>query len=547
MKNFLNLQLLILSAILLLGGIIRFWDLGKNPPSLNWDEVSIGYNAYSVLKTGADEYASKLPLFFRSLDDYKQPVYPYLTVISEYIFGITPFAVRLPAALLGIFTVIIVYFLVKELLHNKNIALLSAFLLAISPWHVQFSRVAIEANIGLFFLTSAVLIFLLAIKKSSWLLPVSSVLFVLAMYSYLSFRIIVPLMVISLLVIYWKEIAKKRLPFILMIIIISFSLFVLLQDTFFQKGQVRLKGSNVFDHYPQIYEQTREEMKYDAKLEINLIRKIFHDTSVPTSLDLIARGYLSHFSPDFLFFYLNQKHHHAPGVGLLYLWMMPFLLIGIYALFKMNRRVTIMVALWILIAPLPASITWDVPHAIRSVSMVIPLEIIASVGIWSFLKLLFKKRRVFSYSILFTLIIAVIVSFTYFSHQYFIHLPYEKSENWVYGREELAKYLTNHEKNYQKIIISTKLEWPYIFLLFYSAYDPNKYLSTGGTISGGWGEERNKFGIYQFHQFDYNKDKVTGKTLYVGEPGGFPSNVTPLKIIYYLNGKPGIYLVEKRI
>lgn len=536
----------LLLLILLLAVFLRFWQLGQNPPSLNWDEVSIGYNAYSILQTGKDEYGNFLPFIFRSLDDYKQPVYPYLAVVSEYFFGITPFAVRLPSALLGSLTVIVIYFLVKELINNKKVALLSSFFLSILPWHIQFSRAAIEANVGLFFLTLGILTLLMSFKQKSWLLPLSAISLTLSMYSYLSFRVIVPLIGFLFLVALYKKIVKKRISFALAIIIAIFAFSLLITDVFFQNGLVRIKGSSVFDHFPEKYEQARSEMDYDAKLKINLLRRVLHDSPFLTSLELVQRGYFTHFSADFLFFYLDQKHHHAPNVGLLYLWMMPFVPLGMYFLFTKNKKTAIILTSWILIAPLSASITWDIPHAIRSIAMIFPLQIFVAAGVVSFFNFLFKKKFFLSLLALFIFIFIVIFGLITFIHQYSIHLPHEKSENWVYGREELAKYLNEQKKDYSKVIISTRLEWPYIFLLFYSAYDPKKYLASGGTISGGWGEEGNRYDIYEFHKFDYNKDNIIGNILYVGQPDEFPLSVSPTKIIYYLNGKPAIYLVEKK-
>src|SRR3990167_1719234 len=110
LKN--NLALL---AIVILAAVLRFWQLGQNPPSLDWDEAAHGYNAYSILKTGRDEYGYKFPLYFRSFDDYKPPIYTYLVVPSIAIFGLNDFAVRFPSALIGVFAIMFTYFLVKEL------------------------------------------------------------------------------------------------------------------------------------------------------------------------------------------------------------------------------------------------------------------------------------------------------------------------------------------------------------------------------------------------------------------------------------------------
>jgi len=104
--------------ILLIFGVAlfaRFYKLSQHPVSLSMDEVSIGYNAYSILKTGRDEWGQSFPLAFRSVGDYKPPVNIYLTVPSIAFFGLTEFAVRAPVALLGSLSVIVFIFLLKEL------------------------------------------------------------------------------------------------------------------------------------------------------------------------------------------------------------------------------------------------------------------------------------------------------------------------------------------------------------------------------------------------------------------------------------------------
>src|SRR5258706_10515409 len=102
-------------CIIILAIVLRFFQLGTNPPSLDWDEASIGYNAYSILKTGADEYGNKLPSTIRSFGDYKPPVYIYLDVPSVAFFGLNEVGVRFPSALFGSLSVLVMYFLAKEL------------------------------------------------------------------------------------------------------------------------------------------------------------------------------------------------------------------------------------------------------------------------------------------------------------------------------------------------------------------------------------------------------------------------------------------------
>src|SRR3989339_625375 len=152
-----------LLVIIILGGFLRFWGLGQNPPGLYWDEVSLGWNAYSVLKTGFDEHGRYLPVdTFFAFGDYKPPLYIYAVVPSIWIFGLNEFAVRFPSALAGTLLIIVTYLLAKELFAQAErrtlnierrespmysaqrttyIALIPAVLISISPWSVTLSRV----------------------------------------------------------------------------------------------------------------------------------------------------------------------------------------------------------------------------------------------------------------------------------------------------------------------------------------------------------------------------------------------------------------------
>ena len=131
-NNKFNQKFVLILSITLLAALLRFWQLDTNPPSLNWDEVSHGYNAYSILKTGRDEWGQWFPLTnFRAYGDYPLPVNLYLTIPSILIFGLNTFALRFPSALLGALSVLMTYFLVKKAFEKETVAILSALLLAL--------------------------------------------------------------------------------------------------------------------------------------------------------------------------------------------------------------------------------------------------------------------------------------------------------------------------------------------------------------------------------------------------------------------------------
>src|SRR3990167_968883 len=188
-------------AILVLAFILRFYKLGEIPLSLDWDENSNAYNAYSILKTGRDEYGNFLPLTNRSFDDYKPPLYMYLNIPAVAIFGLTPLAARLPSAIFGFLTIPFIYLLTKKLFKDEKIAILSTLFLAISPWHIQFSRVGFEATVGLFFAVAAITAFLYGLANKKYL--ISSAIFLgFSAYSYHTERIFVPLLFIASFIIF---------------------------------------------------------------------------------------------------------------------------------------------------------------------------------------------------------------------------------------------------------------------------------------------------------------------------------------------------------
>ena len=122
----------VLLTLILLGLGLRLFRLDSRPLGFTWDEAALGYNAYSLIKTGRDEYGKILPVILKSFGDYKPGVYAYLAVPSIATLGLNEFATRLPSAILGTLLIVIVYLLTQNMF--------AALLLAINPWSLYFSR-----------------------------------------------------------------------------------------------------------------------------------------------------------------------------------------------------------------------------------------------------------------------------------------------------------------------------------------------------------------------------------------------------------------------
>jgi len=132
--------------IIFLSVFLRVYKLDQVPPSLNWDEIDAGYNAYTIANWARDEWGKFLPLTFTSFGDDKHPVHIYLTAPIVKLFGLSDFTTRLPGAIIGVLSVIVIFYLARILFKSELVALFSALFLAVSPYHLHFSRGLWEIN-----------------------------------------------------------------------------------------------------------------------------------------------------------------------------------------------------------------------------------------------------------------------------------------------------------------------------------------------------------------------------------------------------------------
>jgi len=551
MKKYIGLIFVVIVA-----GFLRLYQLGVVPPSPDWDEAALGYNAYSILKTGKDEYGNFFPLSIRSFDDYKPPLYTYLTVPSVGLFGLNTWSTRLPSALMGILAVIGTYFLAKELFSSSKIKdlrpttlpLLSALLLAISPWHIQFSRIAFEANSGITINIWAVACFFIGLRKKS-MLVLSAFLFGLGMYAYHSERVFLPLLVLLLLIVYRKIVFQnENKKFLILSLIVGILTVLPLVSVFSNKtSMLRLQGTSSFSNQTELLSRNITKISDDQKAKDYI--GLFLDNRRFIYVNTLISGYLSHFSLKWLFLTGDNPRHHAPDMGLLYLWELPFLLFGLYYLLRptTNDLRTKFLLGWILIAPIAASPTTGLPHAIRTLVFLPVFQIITALGIIFVGSAISNQqsaiKRVWTHCLLFIVYCFVFFNVSYYVVQYFVVMNREYSEFWQYGYKETVRYTESVKGNYEKVVVSTGLEQSYIFFLFYTKYDPVKYLSQGGTKSGSFAESRNSFDTYLFRPLDWKNEIFDGKTLYVGFPTEMPHGNNAH--ILFLDGSPAIEIKDK--
>ena len=524
----------LLLGIVILAAILRFWSLGSLPPSLDWDEAAWGYNAYSLGIDGRDEFGRFLPVdYLESFGDFKPPVYAYLDVIPVKLLGLNEFSTRFPSAFFGTLTVLLTYFLVKEIFVNSKrkdlYALFSALFLAVSPWHIMLSRAAFEANVSTFFIVLGVYLFLKAINSDRKYLILSFVSFVVSFYTFNTARIVSPIIVFLLFVIFLKKLLNSKRELSIAVIISIILLLPTVKFMLSSDATLRFREVNIFSD-PSVAALVNKEIQNDNN---SFISKIIHNRRFVYSA-LFLQHYFDNLNPDFLFIKGDgNPKFSTQDVGELYLWDLPFFILGIFLLFRKREGYWWILPLWLLIAIIPAATARETPHALRTETTLPTFQVLTAYGFVQVIDRLKKYRKQIVSIFLFFLFLSLL----YFLHGYFTYYAKEFSGEWQYGYKDSVNYVLSNLSKYNQVNVSETLGRPYIYYLFYSKEDPRVYRKSA-IIK----RDANGFvDIQGYGKFRFAKDlgKFRGKGfLFIDAPNRLPAKAFKIKTFYLMNGYP---------
>ncbi|KKT30674.1 MAG: hypothetical protein UW41_C0008G0019 [Candidatus Collierbacteria bacterium GW2011_GWC2_44_18] len=474
------LPVILLFLAFLVGAFFRFYKLGETPVGLYVDEASLGYNAYSVYKTGLDEYGKWLPVMFRSFSTFQSPIYSYLLIPVIHFLDLSIFSVRLPSAFFGVLSIPLLYLFVKQLVipakagiyssdsKLKYFPLVAAMFLAISPWHINYSRTAYEANIALFFLLLGSLFLFHALKRSWFFLP-AALSFVISMMAYRAEIIIVPALLVVFVLRYSGALIsefKQRLTPILISLVLSFIIFLPTLQIMGTPGfRARSSALSIF--------ATSGQRPWGANEGKGLVHELQNNHQVLATREFLSL-YSSYLSPRYMFS-LGDSGPRLPyaGMGTFFVWQFPLYLIGLYFLIKERDLIDFkyFVFTLLLISPIPAALTRDPYSTLRSLPLVVPQILIISFGLvkpWEILPA-FSSKLKFS-------VVALLVIFS--SVRMFISIfyfnDYFNSKFWNYGWETVVKEIPNLNPQLPIVVDSSRGD-SYILMLFFLKYDPALY------------------------------------------------------------------------
>ena len=444
-------NVLALVAIVLVAAGFRFYNLAGNPPGIFCDEASRIYDAFSVLHTGADRWGERLPFYFRSFGDYVSPVFIYLMIPFVAVLGLDPLAGRLLAALLGTATVALMYPLGMELFRRRDVALLSAATLAVAPWHLLFSRVSFETISMPFFYALAAVMWLAGLRvKSSRLYIASFVVWGISLHTYQVSRLLTPLLLGSMLLIYFRDVWAWRRYTAIGLAILAIIALPLAVAILSGQATARLAVVGVFS-------------------------RGLH------GWDLIAaiwQQYIQHFSMLFLFVFGSRPgdlvlRNYIPGLGALYWAQLPLLVVGLAALLARRDRVTLVLLAWLLLYPVGGALTEGASQE-RDLFGTLPFSLITGYGAaecWRWLRRAGDSRGAYRTAAGAIVAAAVLaVSLSQLWNLFYVQYPRTTAGYWGWqgGPSAIIAYFKHVEPHYDALYMTGSFNAPEIFIPFYA-------------------------------------------------------------------------------
>jgi 4-amino-4-deoxy-L-arabinose transferase-like glycosyltransferase len=566
----------LLIVIILVASFLRLYKLSVNPPSLFGDELDLGYQAYSILKTGRDYQGNFMPIHFHSLAEWRTPLYLYSAVPTVAIFGITPLGVRLPAVIFGILSVFMMFLFVKELLsygqsptdkHPR--ALLAAALMAISPWSLQYSRAGFEVTEMIFLFLLGLWLFFKALKNPKWLW-LSVFCLVLTPWVYSTAKFFTPLLLIFMLVVFWKEIFKMPKKNLILGVVAGLVVGIPISfSTLFGGGTERFNYISVFaDPTTESQIGFAREMAAHVRGEQGLaITPSIVDRLVYNKFtywgDSILKNYLSAFSSQFLFIKGDLDPRQSIGMGELYrIEIIPLVLGLAFFFFEKGRgkKVKLLMAFWLLVGALPSALTVDgANHATRLILLLPPLIFFISFGLVSTYRILSGNWRKLY---LLVVVALYVISVFFYLHEYYVAYPWNSERWWNYGWGPAIAEIKSIDSNYDRVIISMSDEPAWIYFAGYYEYPPalwQKNFPIGNDVNvDGFGKishiDKFYFGSPESNVQIYGLGRyIDSKTLYLANasedgdnlilhPDKTPPGLKLIKAIPFPSGEPAFYI-----
>jgi hypothetical protein len=488
----------LVTLALVAGLALRVARLDSVPPGLDQDEACNGYDAYSLLETGRDHHGNVFPLAIQAFNDFRMPLFDYSLVPIVGTLGLKVWTVRLGAAIWGTADLLLIT-LIAGLSLGLPGAIVAAVLGAVSPWHLVFSRFGHEAITSSATVSAAMACMLLWLNRraSRWLL-LSGMFFGLSLYSYSITKAFVPLMIGLLGLMYWKEFKQAR------------------------RAALAALGIVAIAAMPQIYaasfngawlDRLRQNSFFGAMWPCPFcdpVQRAAANQSLPYRLVTMFAGGLGYLTPSFLFLNGDRGDHwtllHPPGFGQLLPEQALLIVLALAAFASArHRKLAVLFAGWLILSIVPAALTVPVgallpepqvmatpwvmrtamppgapltpalllahPDSRHDILSAVPWILISALG---FVVLLEWTSRLPLLKLAAAGLVVAGAMFhgSRFVESYFTDYAVVAAPYFQYGMEQVVRGLAKVDDGRSYLVITDKINEPYIYVLFYRQYPP---------------------------------------------------------------------------
>jgi len=329
---------------------LHLFRLGSLPDGLYIDESAIAYNAAEIAATGHDEYGVHMPLYFRSFDDYKAPVYIYFVAFLFRLLGSSEFTLRLASFLCFFVGLVFAALLVSRLFPSRRgVVVFTILSFGALPHFFVVSRLGFEVISQLACTSAAVFLVWQCFHgppqaRSRLLLCCCGFVLGLSVYTYPTARLLTFLGLVSLWLVYGNKANLSKLA----LLSCSFAV-ALLPYTLYASAH----ASNLTARF-------------------RAISYLYSSLPAWRKLLFFTRNYFSYWTPGYLLRHGDVNLRHSTGFGgVVFGVTMALFVVGVVLLAVRRafvwQRFEAFLLLSLLLAPVPAALTSEgTPHALRS-------------------------------------------------------------------------------------------------------------------------------------------------------------------------------------
>lgn len=538
---------LFLFFAILIGFFLRFWKLTELPLPLNGDELAFGYYGWSLLNFGTDEYGNRFPLYFPSIGDYKYPTLAYLNIIPAFFFGLHEITSRFWSAVAGVLLIPITFFISYSIFKSKLSAIITAWLIAISPWSLIYSRMGYESNVAVT-LTSAAIALLLYIndkkprKKVVYLFPI--LLFLLSIFCYGSQRIFIPLFLIGfcLITLVLKKYYSKLIKYLLITTIVL--TFISAVSLIPWESRGRASGVLAFSLSEDDKKFLAESIHWAGiasyQPPLPFIRLINNKITY-NAFGFIDR-YFDHFSAEFLFLKGGRHPESVPLIGNILLIELPFLMLGLASIFYKRELKALLLIWWILIAPFASALTLGGTNNVRALILFPALSIITAFGISRILDI--RTLGIYKKFLIGGIILFISLNGLVGFYQIFFQKPVARPWNIDQGMKEMVNTVWEKKDQYKGVAM---MDTPYIFFLYYQQISPSEFQKLAKITDESRKNQWNRVNTLDNIRFKmpYNCPKGgKANVLYVCKGTEVPQNAKIIKSVRFKDQIPAYTILE---